>query len=185
MKYKYTNTKTHKLSWQEEMTQMTPRFAQQQTPKRTETAVKRRNPIQKTVVENGKHEEKRETEFGVGGFNQTGVGGFNQAVFWKDPLPEISCKDIDLLSGDSAETSDEDLEEVKLKREEEYRKVDNEVEEEEEEERPVLFITRKTAVSVNSGITLLEKKTRSVGKEAEQVADRVRRLQERLARLEG
>ena len=162
---------------------MTPRFAQQQTPKRTETAVKRRNPIQKTVVENGKHEEKRETEFGVGGFNQTGVGGFNQAVFWKDPLPEISCKDIDLLSGDSAETSDEDLEEVKLKREEEYRKVDNEVEE--EEERPVLFITRKTAVSVNSGINLLEKKTRSVGKEAEQVADRVRQLQERLARLEG
>ena len=157
---------------------MTPRFAQQQTPKRTETAVKRRNPIQKTVVENGKHEEKRETEFGV--------GGFNQAVFWKDPLPEISCKDIDLLSGDSAETSDEDLEEVKLKREEEYRKVDNEVEEvEEEEERPVLFITRKTAVSVNSGITLLEKKTRSVEKEAEQVADRVRQLQERLARLEG
>ena len=157
---------------------MTPRFAQQQTPKRTETAVKRRNPIQKTVVENGKHEEKRETEFGVGG-----VGGFNQAVFWKDPLPEISCKDIDLLSGDSAETSDEDLKEVKLKREGEYRKVDNEVEE--EEERPVLFITRKTAVSVNSGITLLEKKTRSVGKEAEQVADRVRQLQERLARLEG
>ena len=160
---------------------MTPRFAQQQTPKRTETAVKRRNPIQKTVVENGKPEEKRETEFGVGEFNQTGVGGFNQAVFWKDPLPEISCKDIDLLSGDSAETSDEDLKEVKLKREEEYRKVDNEV----EEERPVLFITRKTAVSVNSGITLLEKKTRSVEKEAEQVADRVRQLQERLARLEG
>ena len=159
-------------------------MAQQQTPKRTETAVKRRNPIQKTVVENGKPEEKRETEFGVGEFKQTGVGGFNQAVFWKDPLPEISCKDIDLLSGDSAETSDEDLKEVKPKREEEYRKVDNEVEEE-EEERPVLFITRKTAVSVNSGINLLEKKTRSVEKEAEQVADRVRRLQERLARLEG
>ena len=40
-------------------------------------------------------------------------------------------------------------------------------------------------MSVNSGITLLEKKTRSVEKEAEQVADRVRQLQERLARLEG
>ena len=170
--------------WREEMT---PRFAQQHAPKRRETAVKKRNQVEKAVVENGKHEEKRDTEFGG--------GGFNQAVFWKDPLPEISCKDLDLLSNDSEESSDEDPEEdiVKLRKQEECRKVDNkddqeeseEEEEEEEEERPVLFIRRETAVSVSCGIKHLEKETRSVGKETDEVAVRVRRLQERLARLEG
>ena len=186
-------------SWREEMN---PRLAQQQAPKRTETApMKRRNPIEKAVVENGKlHEEKRDAE--SGGF---GGGGFNQAVFWKDPLPEISCKDLDLLSNDSKETSDEDLEEdiVKLRKPEEYRKVDKDdeenleeeeekeeeeeevEEEEEEEERPVLFIKRETAVNVSCGIKHLEKETRSVVKEADKVGIRVRRLQERLARLEG
>ena len=38
---------------------------------------------------------------------------------------------------------------------------------------------------VSSGIKHLEKETRSVGKEADEVALRVKRLQERLARLEG
>ena len=56
---------------------------------------------------------------------------------------------------------------------------------EEEEERQVLFISRETAVSVSCGIAHLEKKTRSVMKETDEVAARVRRLQERLARLEG
>merc|ERR1719376_1354284 len=99
--------------WREEMT---PRFAQQQqAPK---TAVKRRDQIERAVVE-----EKRDMEFGG--------GGFNQAVFWKDPLPEISCKELDLLSNDSEETSDDDLEEVeevvvKLRKQGESRKVDNE-----------------------------------------------------------
>ena len=162
--------------WREEMS---PRFAQQQAPKRRETGLnlKRRNHIEKAVVENGMREtEKRDPEFGG--------GGFNQAVFWKDPLPEISCKDLDLLSSDSRESSDEDLEEeiATLRKQEE---VDNEDDQEEEEERPVLFIRRETAVSVSCGIKDLEKETRSVGKEADEVAVRVRRLQERLARLEG
>merc|ERR1719234_2482320 len=100
---------------------MTPRFAQQQQPPKT--AVKRRDQIQRAAVENGKQEDKRDGEFGG--------RGFNQAVFWKDPLPEISCKELDLLSNDSEETSDEDLEEVeevvvKLRKQEESRKVDNE-----------------------------------------------------------
>merc|ERR1719341_310761 len=111
---------------------MTARFAQQHAPKRKETAVKKRNQVEKAVVENGKHKEKRDMEFGG--------GGFNQAVFWKDPLPEISCKELDLLSNDSKETSDEDLEEVdevdidvKPRKQEEYRKVHKEEEDEKEE----------------------------------------------------
>ena len=128
---------------------------------------------------------------------ENGDKGFNDATFWKDPLPEITCEDLDLLSGDSSETSDEDPEEVvehfgvtlsieddghKLLRNQE--KDNKEEEEVEEEERPLLFLTQETACTVRTGIHDLEKKTIMVGMEAEQVALRVKGLQERLANLE-
>ena len=171
---------------------MTNKIAQPVAQRRIETAAKRKPQSQKTgLVENGKEtkrkqEEKRELE--------NGDKGFNDATFWKDPLPEISCEDLDLLSGDSSETSDEDPEEVvehfgvTLRIEDDGHKLLHNQEkdkEEEEGERPLLFLTQETACTVRTGIHDLEKKTIMVGMEAEQVALRVKRLQERLANLES
>ena len=175
---------------------MANKIAQPVAQRRIETAAKRKPQSQKTgLVENGKEtkrkqEEKRELE--------NGDKGFNDATFWKDPLPEITCEDLDLLSGDSSETSDEDPEEVVehfgvtlrieddghelLHSKEKDKEEGGEVE---EEERPLLFLTKETACTVRTGIHDLEKKTIMVGMEAEQVALRVNRLQERLANLES
>lgn len=177
--------------------EVTNKIAQPVAQRRIETAAKRKPQSQKTgLVENGKEtKRKQEQKCEL----ENGDKGFNDATFWKDPLPEISCEDLDLLSGDSSETSDEDPEEVvehfalTLRIEDDGHKLlhnkekDKEEEEEveEEEERPLLFLTQETACTVRTGIHDLEKKTIMVGMEAEQVALRVKRLQERLANLES
>ena len=119
--------------------------------------------------------------------------GYNQAIFWKEPIPEIDCKDIENLSDESKDMSEEEEEENgkrELDIKTDYNSMSSAETEEDEEEageetKSLLLMNTETAARVGSGVRNLQGQTRKVVKEVASVEARVRRLQERLSRLEA
>lgn len=106
-------------------------------------------------------------------------GGLSRNFFGKDQLPDIDCRDIAFLSDTSNESFEEDI-----KEEEKENEIEEKEQPAEELKRPLFLITEETAKLVGSGVSKLEMETCRMGSEMERLEDRVRKIQERVVRLE-